>query len=269
MATEATTQAQAAPTTEDKKTPIQFSPEQQERINEIIRESMGRAGSEARKQAEEAQTQLQTLQKELEAAKAELGKAKTPSEKKDAKAEADALAAQIAEMKQIQTQTAAEMDRLKQLAAAREKDIESAKRETINVRKQNAIQNAASNQGFIDAEIVAALTADAIQYDTEKGRFFVLGENGQPRLNSAYEQMTLEEFYAEYAQKKPYLVRGDIKAGAGSSEAQRSALNAAGKYTVDQIFGKTSNASLANKLAMTQPKEYARLKAEAKDKGII
>lgn len=267
MATEATQTTQATtPATEEK---ITFSPEQQKRIDEIIKESMGRAGGAIKRENEELSTKMQTLQSELEAAKAELGKAKTPSEKKESKAEAEALAAQIQEMKAIQSQTAAEMDRLKQLAASKDKDVEAARKEALNIRKQNAIQSAASSHGFVDVDVVTALTSEAIQFDPEKAKFYVVGENGQPRLNAAYEQMSLDEYFQEFATKKPYLVRGDVKGGVGSTEAQRSALNQQGKYPVDQIFGKGSNAALANKLALTQPKEYARLKAEARDKGLI
>jgi hypothetical protein len=267
MATEAP--IQAPPTPQEPVEKITFTPEQQARIDAILREAQGRAGGEVRRQNDELKTNLETLKQELEAAKADLAKAKSPGEKKDAKAEADALAAQIAEMKQIQTQTASEMERLKQVAASKDRDVEVARKEALNVRKQVAIQSAAANQGFVDVEVVAALTSDAIQYDSEKGRFFVAGENGQPRLNSAYEQMTLDEFYQEFATKKPYLVRGEIKGGAGSTEAQRSALNAAGKYPVEQIFGPKSDPAVANKLALQNPKEYSRLKAQAREQKLI
>lgn len=271
MATETIkTQATGDPTpTNPPDEKITFNPDQQKRIDEIIQESMGRAGREVKKQNEELSNKLQTLQAELEAARAETKAATTPSDKKESKAEADALAAQIAEMKAIQTQTASEMERLKQLAAAKDRDVEAAKKEAVSIRKQVAIQNAASAQGFVDLDVVAALTSNAIQFDSEKGKFFVVGENGQPRMNSAYEDMTLEEFFQEFATKKPYLVRGELKAGAGSTEAQRSALNSQGKYTADQIFGRNSDPGLANKLAQGNPKEYARLKAQAREQKLI
>jgi hypothetical protein len=79
----------------------------------------------------------------------------------------------------------------------------------------------------------------------------------------------LEEFYTDYAAKKPYLVRGDARSGTGSSETKTSQLSNNGKYEVSQIFGKTSIPALANKLAKENITEYRRMKEIAKSNGLI
>ncbi len=81
--------------------------------------------------------------------------------------------------------------------------------------------------------------------------------------------MTVDEFFAEYANKHPYMVKSGARPGTGSSDSTNLGIRGNGKFTPELIFGKGSNSKLAAKLSVEDPKEYARLKEEARQKGII
>jgi hypothetical protein len=246
---------------------ITFTPEQQEKVNELIRQKQGQAAAELRQELETTKTTLRTLQSELETAKA-AAKSGTPTQRADAADDAKALQAQIDEMRRAGEGTKSELERLKKYASDKDKEVSEAKNEALNIRKRVAIQNAANKLNFVDLEDVLALTERNIKWDTDKGKWSVLGEGGTERYNSAIEPMSLDEYYAELASKKPWLVRGDVKGGTGSAEAGRSNLGA-GKYAVEQVFGKNADAAIANKLAREDIKEYRRLKDVARAAKLI
>jgi hypothetical protein len=257
------------PTTSGGDPKVTFTPEQQARIDEIIREAQGRAGKEARTELENLKTQMQTMQSELQTAKEALKNAKTPQQKSEAQDDIAALQNQINEMKAAGTSTQQELERLRQAAASKDKEVSAAREEAKQIRKEVAMQKAASKVNFVNIGVVTKLTGDNIRWDDTRNTFIVVNEHGTERLNAAYEPMSLDEFYTEFAAQNPYLVRGDVKGGAGSTESQRSGLSSNGKYTVEQIFGKKSVGALANKLNKEDPKEYARLKAIALENNLI
>lgn len=246
---------------------ITFTPEQQSRVDAIVKESMGRAASDVRSNLEKVTAEKTQLEADLAVAKAAVKSATTSGDKKEAKENAEALQNQLAEMKTVHTNILSDLERNKKLLKDKEEEVIKAKAETVNVRKQQAITSAAAKAGFVDLNIVAKLTDDQIKFDESRGKFVVLNEQGTERLNNAYETMSLEEFYKEYAVNNPFLVKSDVKGGSGSSQNQKT--NYSGKYEVAQIFGKASNAALANKLAMENPQEYKRLRAAAVENGVI
>lgn len=256
-------------TTEQNTEKITFNEAQQARVNELIQEAMGRAGREARTELSTLKTQFDSLKSELDSAKATASKAKTPAQRQDADSDVESILAQMAEVKSAAAMKDAEVERLRQQLQAKDKEANDYKGKALEIQKTHAMVSAASKTNFINADIVTKLTADQVKYDESRGRFIVVSEAGTERMNSAFEPMSLEEFYAEFANKNPYLVRGDVKGGTGSSESQRSGLSNVGKYQVEQIFGRGSNAALANQLAKQDPKEYGRLRHEAKEKGLI
>jgi hypothetical protein len=247
---------------------VVFTPEQQARMQEIIDAAVGRAGAphkQAAQQLEQEKTALQSqladLQSQLEAAKA--------SGKSGSKDEAETLRAQIAEMKNAQSRNADEATRLKQQLDAERQEAVKAKTEALNVRKSVAIQRAASEVNFVNNEVVEKLTDAFVKWDETKGGFVVVNESGQPRMNAAYEPMSLSEYYQEFAAKNPYLVRSDVRPGVGSTQSGRFDVSRDGKLEVKQVFGKESNSRLAMELKKSNPAEYARLKVIAKDSGLI
>jgi len=246
---------------------VTFDEAQQKRVDELIREAQGRSARDVRQELETTKATLTSLQQELEAAKA-LSKSGTASERKEAKDDASALQAQIDEIKRAGESTKAELERARQAMIAKDKELNSVRESELNTRKRVAIQGSASKLGFVDLDDVMALTERNIQWDSDKGKWIVMGDGGVPRVNSAYEPMGLDEYYADVASKKPWLVRSDTKGGTGSTEASRSSLNN-GRYAVEQIFGQKSDPSLANKLAKDNPAEYRRLKQVAREAKLI
>lgn len=266
MATDATTQAteQTDVTTEK----VTFTPEQQARVDVIVREAMGRAGREKAQEATALATKVTQLETDLAAAKAAQKTATTPGDKKAAKEDIEELQNRIQEMTNVQTQTQQEVERMKKVIGDKDKEVERAKADSLDVRKQVAIQDAAGDVGFVNVNIVSKLTSDQVKYDETLGRFIVYAENGQQRLNASYEPMSLKEFYAEFADKNPYLVRSDAKGGSGSSQSQKVG-GTATKYALADVFGTKSNAALANKLAHDNYPEYKRMRVAAVEAGLL
>lgn len=248
---------------------VTFTPEQQAKVNQIIDESVGRAARTAREEAATFKTELLKVQTDLAAAQEALKNAGTKGDKDDAKGDVASLKSTIDEMKRAQQSHVEETKRLQGLVQSKEEEAKTARTEFINVRKEVAISSAISKIGFVNNDVVSKLTKDELTWDSDKNRFTVLGPDGTPRLNSAFDPMSLEEFYTEFAVKNPYLVRGDVKGGSGSSERSRNDVTNNGKFEVKQIFGRESDGILANKLKKENPAEYARLKVIALQNQLI
>ncbi len=267
MATDADKNQASEKNDEQKK--VVFSEEQQAKVNELIQDAMGRAGREARERAAALEQNVATLTSKLTAAEEALKNASTKTEKSNAKADVDALSAQIEEMKRAGQTTAQELEALRAKEKALLQEAAAARNETLSVRKQVAIQSAAGKVNFVDVSIVAKLTEDSIKWDEAKKTFIVVNEQGQPRLNASFDPMSLEEFYTDFAAKNPYLVRGDVKPGVGSSQNKRFDVSGNGKFTVTDVFGPKSDSKKATQLMKDDPAEYRRLKTMAKEQGLI
>lgn len=245
---------------------VEFNEAQQAKVQELIDKAVGRVAGNLRGEYE---PKLASLQTELTEAKAAAKAAKPGAQKTEANADVAALQAQIDEMKSASRTSKDEIAQWKTEAQTKAREVETAKAESLGIRKDVAITNAASKVNFVNTEVVLKLTKDNIQFDAASGRFIVTSDSGQPRLNAAMEPMSLDEFYTEFAAKNKYLVRGDIVPGTNSSENSRSNLSKNGQYEVKDIFGPKSNSRLANDLAKADPAEYRRLKAIARTAGLV
>lgn len=245
---------------------VVFSPEQQERVNELIKEAMGRAGREHRETAEtagkalkEATERLSSLEQELATLRSAHKEGKGKGNDEDFKAEVERIKAAHAD----------EVRRLSELAKQHEGAAKSASENLMSMKKSLAIQAAASKINFVDLNAAVKLTQESIKWDDTRGKFIVVNENGTERMNSSFEVMSLDEFYTEFASQNPYLVRGEVKSGTGSTESVRTGISSNGKYAVEDIFGPKSTAALAAKLKKENPSEYHRLKGIAKENNLI
>jgi hypothetical protein len=217
---------------------VTFTPEQQTKLDEIIRDSMRRTAREIRQQLEIEKQRATQLESDLQAARDALTNAVDTSERDRLAAEVHTLTSDLAAEKAARLTA-------EQIATAK--------------RKEAFISKKCLDYDFVDSEIVSSLTEQSIEWSEAKQDFVVAGA-----------EMTTNEFFATFAAQKPYLVKSDVKTGAGSSESSRTGLSSGqSRYKVDQIFGKTSNSKMANDLATNNPQEYRRLKAEAKNKRII
>jgi len=262
MPTEAEIQAQI----EQQPAKVTFTPEQQAKVDELIRAAQGRAAATERAQVVELTNRLTTLEQDLAAAKAEKSTAKTKTEKADADANIEAVKA---EMREASMLIQRERDLAVKAAEAAKREALTFKQQAEDTRKQQVISGAVAKAGFIDPEIVTAITKDQVAWDENLGRYVVKGEKGEPKYNSAYEPMTLEEFYHELAVNKPYLVRGEVKPGASSTANGRFDAGNMTNVPLEKLFGPKSEAKLANALALKDIKEYRRLKEVAKASGLL
>jgi DNA repair exonuclease SbcCD ATPase subunit len=247
---------------------VTFSEAQTKRVNEIVQERLSRAKSEAHEEAQRVAAENTRLAEELRQAREEATKAKTPAAKKEATDEAERLKAVIEEMRTASESNKTEAERLRQAVTEATRRAQEKEEEAHNVRKQVAIRDAAQRANFFDLNVVTTITEKNIKWDAAKSKFLVFNDQGTERMNAAFEPMSLDEYYSEYAAKNPWMVRGDVKPGAGSSEAQRQLSNN-GKFEVSQIFGSKSSSVLAVALKKQNPAEYARLKGIAKESGLI
>jgi len=110
---------------------VTFTPEQQVKIDSLIRESMGRAGNEARATAARLE------------------------------AEAEVLRAEVARLR-------GDREGLESNLSVKEKEAKSARAETIAVKKQNAIQAAATEHNFFNPQVVSKLTEEKSKWDEGK-----------------------------------------------------------------------------------------------------
>lgn len=243
---------------------VVFDEAQQEKVNELIREAQGRAAKELREAAEAAKAEAAALKAKLaEAEQARLA-ADGGKDKKDVDAELKA------EMERVKQSHRDELASARKVAEAKEREAAQAAEALSSMKKQIAMQAAASKINFVDTSVVTTLTRDKISFDKDLGRFVVLNDNGSLRMNASFEPISLDEFYAEFASTHAYLVRGDVKPGSGSAESGKNFSDRFGNnYKVEDIFGPKSDSKAANALALRNPKEYQRLKAIARDLGLV
>jgi hypothetical protein len=206
---------------------IVFTPEQQAKVDELIRAAMGRAGNDARATAARLEAEAEVLR--------------------------------------------AEVSRLNGDKSGLEREAKSAKDETVAVRKQNTIQAAATEHNFFNPQVVTKLTEDKVKWDEGKQKFIVLGDDGTARLDPiSGDTLTVSAFLKEFGTQNSYLVRGDVKPGIGSREAQQPPHRTLGeKEKLTKYFGKGSDGKAANDLALSDPNEYKRQRHIARRLGLI
>jgi hypothetical protein len=206
----------------------------QARLDELIRDSMSRAGREAKQRAadlERENTHLKTL-----------NAASAPDSTELEKTKAELSAARM------------ESDSLRATSQKQSKD--------------SFIAAQAEKNRFFAVDVVTKLTRDNLSWDAASKSYQVLDDAGVVRLNLDGTPLSADSFFAEYAAARPYLVKGEVKSGAGSvtgSIYQPYEKN----EPLTRLFGKGSDASAANALCLRDPKRYATLRVQAQQAGLI
>lgn len=263
MVTDTTNPATTPENNDQKK--IEYTPEQQSHIEQLIKQKQGEAAKQLRTELETTKSTMEQFKAELDAVRKEQKKAPTA----EGKSEIEILKGQMEDVKSAYASLQREAENYKNSLKVKDDEVSKARSEAVSIRKSAEMSAAAGNQHFVDIGVVTKLTADSIVFDSDKGRFVVVNDDGNPRVNASFEPMTLPEFFAEFAAKNPYLVRSEARGGAGATESSRSILSSNGKISVEQVFGSGSNPKLANDLARTNKPEYMRLRRHAQDIGLI
>jgi hypothetical protein len=126
------------------------------------------------------------------------------------------------------------------------------------------LHKAVASQAFYDSDLAAQILRASIR--VVDGKPVVIDATGAPRLNSEFNPMTPAEAARELAESKKFLVRSDFKPGVGSVMSTNPPSNS---VKLEDLFGSTSNGALANRMAMSNPAEYRRKRAQAVQAGLL
>ncbi len=244
---------------DDKK--VDFTDEQQEVVNELIRRKQGEAAAQVRAELATAQGKMTDMESKLASLTADLEVAKL---EKPGKTNAE-YEAKLAQMKQA---TSDELKNLRDKANEASKNEALAKQQVIDTRKQVAMRDAAGAAKFVNASQAIKLAGENVKFDEAKGRFVVVDDYGTERMNSQFDPMTLEQYFAEFAGKNKHLVLSDARSGTGATETTQQTKEG-GEVKLTDLFGKGSSSILANQLALRDKAEYNRLRAKAVAQGLI
>ncbi len=245
------TQADTTKVTEPVK-PV-FSDEQQTRVNDLIREAQGRAAKELRAENTRLAEEVRLLKEK--APETKVGETVPPP---DFKAEVERIKREFQnEAKLLKQEAKKEAD---EAAVLREKD----KRRD----KADAIRGAMDATGveFVSREAATTLSEKNVVWDEDRKRFVIHDVNGNLKFNTSLEPLDLNEFYRTFANDNPWLVKAQVRGGAGSKESSTAG---SGKYNLEDIFGPKSKPALAQKLASENILEYRRMKVLAKEQGLV
>jgi hypothetical protein len=139
-----------------------------------------------------------------------------------------------------------------------QQELAELRAERDQLRAREALQQRAhdSSHGFIDP----ALTARLLEHQVVIKNGVLVGKDGR----------TVETILADFAEKSPYTTKA-FHQSRGSSAQTYTEPQQSGPSDSDlaKLFGKGSNASAANKLALADPTKYHQYKALAKERGII
>jgi hypothetical protein len=197
---------------------IQFTAEQQDHITNVINARFAKMQEKHQREKDDLEKQIREAREAREATLANAGK---PDLNQDGSPKLKPEEAAKEEFRLL-LENEKNKARLAEEAKKRaEKEAEEAKGEALNVRKTQAMLNAASKQSFYQPDDVLNLVQNKIVWDVDS-KTFVVKENGIIKQNSSLQNMTLDEFFAEVAASRPYLVNGDMKSGAGSKESSMS-----------------------------------------------
>jgi hypothetical protein len=204
---------------------VTFDARQQEKVNDLIRKAQGRAARELREEL--ARVQLELAAVKQTAPQADQGTQMLATELAATKAERDALARE---------------------------------RQDTNITEH--LRRAAGDQ-FVNQDLAVNLMRQNVR--VVDGKPVVIGPDGNPRMNASLDQMTLQDLATELTVQHPYLARGTVRPGTGSTPASTGVP----PVQLDKLFGKGSNAAEINRLALHDPEKFRRLRRQARQEGLI
>lgn len=135
--------------------------------------------------------------------------------------------------------------------------------------KEGLIQSIASKHQFVKPEQVSKLVGDRIVFDEQTKRFAVRNDDGSIAAGPDGKPVPVEAFISAFASENPHLIRGEVKLGTGSTESRQWNGEPNQADRLRQLFGRGSDAKVANLLAIRQPEEYRRLRREAVRLGLL
>jgi len=101
--------------------------------------------------------------------------------------------------------------------------------------------------------------------------YTVTDDLGQPRVNADGSPLTPEAFYAEFATARPYLVKGQVKSGAGSTSSS-GAPTFIDRYSVESLYGPSARpdaGKILNEMSLRNKPAYDALRKSAAAKNLV
>jgi len=178
----------------------------------------------------------------------------------EARAEAARLTVELEAARKAQVPAAEDTDARVKLAEA-EAELGSLRAAQQEATVRDALLKAAGNT-FLDSDLAVRIMKDSTRLID--GKLCVVGADGAVRLNSNFEPMSAAELATELAGQKPFLARGEVRGGAGSTPTKGDTSNA---VDLTIIFGKTASCQAANALAMRDPQR--QLREQARQRGLL
>ena len=208
----------------------------QKRLDEIIVESMSRAGRAAKDEAAVLRTENERLKAQV------VGGAPDSSE-------VEKLRAQVADSQLM--------------AAAAERRATAQSKEILQAKLAAQID-------AVDGSSVSKLLRDNLQWNASDKRFDVLTDDGVLRTNPDGSAMTPEALYSEFAETHLWSIKGRVLSGGGGTSSSGSPFRTpVDDKPLSYYFGAGSNAQAVNALSIAHPDIYRRKRAEAVRAGIL
>ena len=143
-------------------------------------------------------------------------------------------------------------------------ELEALKRAQRETRVTETLRSAVGSE-FLDRDLAVDILRSRVKVDAD-GKVAVVSADGAAALNKQFQPMSLKEAAEALGREKPFLVRGTVKGGVGSTPSQGAAPQT---VRLEDLFGRHSKGSMANQLAIKSPGEYRRLRALAAQRGLI
>jgi hypothetical protein len=212
-------------------TRVTYTPEQQKHLEGLLKLAQNRAAKELR--AELARAKEETAAKAAELSLYQQG--------------------QTPELIEARQQLAAE-----KAARAAAEDRQTAAEKRVLLREEAQLADIIS-----PADAARLLGANVVHKD---GRFVVVDDQGEPRVNDAGEPLQVRDLVREFAAARPYAVRSRTLPGTGSS------MNSGGPVRqpvpLSRLFGPKAEGRLVFELSKDM-RAYREAKARAQAEGLI
>ncbi len=211
---------------------VEFTPAQQAVFDAALKRGMGRAGADARQEAERLRTENQRL-KEVAAGQG----------------------------------SADELERVRGELASSRLEQQAILETSVKSQRDLIIAQESSKHGFIDVDTLQRLTRSNLRHNAATGSFDVIADDGTPVLNAAQEPISVTDFFADYASKKPWLQRGQVKSGGGGTSSGGVPVPST-TLPLSHYWGPNSSAKDCNALSILRPDVYRRMRLEAVKQGL-
>lgn len=207
------------PIVENPPAKVEFTPEQQEHINNLFNQRFAKITSKH-------ESEMKAMSDAIEALKT-----KPPETKKDDPPSGGNDEENKRQMKALLDAERQNTTNVKNMLEAEKAEKTKIIEENKRILKDQAINEAASSLPngieFHELKTVKKLVEDDIVFDADSNQW-VVKENGVVKQNNSLQPMTLSEYFAQFAAARPYLVKGSVKGGSGSAESGRQQVGGVG-----------------------------------------